>query len=76
MSRKRRKFAPELKVKIAREALREEATLAELVTEYSVHPNQIANWKHQKIGLESGAPFDSTRCALRSEKWYNGSARL
>ena len=47
MPRKRRKFAPELKAKIAMEALREEATLAELATKYDVHPNQIANWKKQ-----------------------------
>ena len=47
MPRKRRRFAPELKAKIALEALREESTLAELAAKYDVHPNMIANWKKQ-----------------------------
>ena len=47
MPRKRRKFAPELKAKIALEALREESTLAELAAKYDLHPNQINNWKKQ-----------------------------
>ena len=41
MPRKRRKFAPELKAKIALEALREESTLAELAAKYDLHPNQM-----------------------------------
>ena len=45
MPRKRRSFPAELKAKIALEALREEATMAELAIRYDVHPNLIANWK-------------------------------
>ncbi len=45
MPRKRRSFPAELKAKIALEALREEATMAELAVRYDVHPNLIANWK-------------------------------
>ena len=45
MSRKRRSYPAELKAKIALEALREEATMAELAARYDVHPNLIANWK-------------------------------
>jgi transposase len=45
MPRKRRLYPPELKAKVALEALREEATIAELASRYDVHPNLIANWK-------------------------------
>ena len=45
MPRKRRNYPAELKAKVALEALREEATMAELAARYDVHPNLIANWK-------------------------------
>ena len=47
MPRKRRSYPTELKAKVALEALREEATMAELAARYDVlvHPNLIANWK-------------------------------
>ncbi len=45
MAPKRRTYPPELKAKVALEALREEATLAELASRYDVHPNLVANWK-------------------------------
>ena len=47
MPRKRRSYPAELKAKVALEALREEATMAELAARYDVHPNLIANWKTQ-----------------------------
>ena len=39
MPRKRRSYPAELKAKVALEALREEATMAELAARYDVHPN-------------------------------------
>ena len=45
MPRKRRSYPAELKAKVALEALREEATMAELAARYDVHPNLITNWK-------------------------------
>ncbi len=47
MPRKRRKYPAELKAKVALEALREEATMAELSARYDVHPNLIAKWKRK-----------------------------
>ncbi len=47
MPRKRRSFPAELKAKVALEALREEARMAELAARYDVHPNLIAHWKKQ-----------------------------
>ena len=45
MPRKRRSYPAELKAKVALEALREEATMAELAARYDVHPNLITTWK-------------------------------
>ena len=39
--RKRRKFAPEFKAKVALEALAGELSLAELAAKHDVHPNVI-----------------------------------
>ena len=47
MSKKRRKFSPEFKARVALDAMSGEHTLAELASKYSVHPNQISSWKKQ-----------------------------
>src|SRR5581483_1868351 len=66
MKKTRRKIDAALKAKIALEAFREQATVADLAQRYQVHPNQVYAWKKQlqehaarafdaKIGQEAEA---------------------
>lgn len=57
--RKRRRFTAEFKAKVAFEAIRERKTIAQLASEFQVHPNQIGEWKKQL--LRAGAALFSSR---------------
>ena len=45
----RKQFSSEFKAKVALAALTESKTLAELASEYKVHPSQISNWKQELV---------------------------
>jgi transposase-like protein len=45
----RSRYSSEFKAKVALAALTESKTLAELASEYKVHPSQISNWKQELI---------------------------
>lgn len=47
MPRKRRRFTPQFKAKVALEAVKEQKTLAELASQYGVHSSQITAWKRE-----------------------------
>ncbi len=57
---KRRNFSAAFKAKVALEALRGDATLAELAARHKVHPNLITKWKRQAgegmVEVFSGKP--------------------
>ena len=49
MGGKRRVFTDKFKAKVAMEAVKGIKTLAELASEYQVHPNQISGWKKRLL---------------------------
>ena len=61
----RKKYFKELKAQAALDAIRGHKTVAELASEYGVHPNQIGSWKKQL--LESAADVFSRGRNLEAE---------
>ncbi len=49
MSVKRRRHSPEFKFKVALEAAKEQQTISQLSSEFSLHPTQISDWKKQLL---------------------------
>ena len=45
----RRRFSAKQKSQIVLEILREEKTIAQIASEYSVHPTQLHRWKKQAL---------------------------
>jgi transposase len=46
---KRTRYSAEFKARVALEALKGEKTIAELAAKFSVHPNQVSDWKKQAM---------------------------
>lgn len=58
---KRRRYSAEFKAKVAREAIREELTMAELAKTYGIHPTMISGWK--KTVIENMSSFGGASSA-------------
>jgi transposase-like protein len=82
---KRRRYSAKFKAKVALEAIRNEATIAELLSKHGVHQTLINGWKRQAMdgmaGVFSGKPMrlppsgraSSRSCTRRSaSSWWSG----
>lgn len=49
MPQHRTRYSAEFKAKVALAALSESKTLAELASEYKIHPTQISTWKQELL---------------------------
>lgn len=49
MGKQRRKLEASLKAAVAREALREQKTVAQSASQYEVHATQVSAWKRQAL---------------------------
>jgi transposase len=63
MKRSRRNHSSKFKARVALDALRGDATLAQLASRHGVHPNQIAIWRKQLLE-HAGEVFDKGTPAL------------
>ena len=49
MTKQRKTYTTEFKVKIAIEAIKGQRTVNEIASHYGVHPNQVMQWKKQAV---------------------------
>jgi transposase-like protein len=66
---KRKQYSGQFKAKVALEAIRGEKTVAELASQYEVHPTMINNWKRQ---LQEDATRSSI-AAMKPRGWRKTS---
>ncbi len=49
MTEERKRYDTTFKAKVVLESFKNEKTIAELASDYGVHPNQIAQWRKQAL---------------------------
>lgn len=60
MPRQRRNFTAEFKSRVVLEAIKGQRTINEIAQRFSVHPNQVVQWKKQALEYLPGAFSDRT----------------
>lgn len=71
----RRSFSPEIKKKVALEAIRERSTINEIAAAYEVHPVQVRKWKKELLD-GANAVFESPRKKKHITAQQEEKARL
>jgi transposase len=68
MTTMRNRHSAAFKAKLVQEMLREDKSLTQLAAEYSVHPNQLREWKRTALdGLPSLFEADKKACAAAAD---------
>ncbi len=63
----RKQYTAAFKARVVQEILKEEKTLAQLATEYEVHPTQLKNWRALALeGLPSLFEKQDSTAALKA----------
>lgn len=75
---KRKQYSPEFKAKVALAAIRGDGTIAELASQYGVHPNMITKWKRAALeSLKDGfAKGGSSSNASHETEIHNLQAKI
>ena len=63
----RKKYSASFKAQVALEAVKDDATIAELSKKYGVHPTQIQVWKNELVSRSESLFLKNNQCEEGSE---------